>query len=85
MHLNQLYVVFGRSLDQIQTINIHISDLKNYLLKNVIDNIIELNDKILVLLIKTNIPPQVIKELNATVSISGKEFERYPISFNSKR
>lgn len=64
MHLNQLYGYFGRSLDTIETINIKKDDLINYMLTSVIDNYIEINEDIVVLLIKNNLSPDFIKELN---------------------
>lgn len=71
MHLNQLYGYFGRNLEQIETVNIHISDLESYLLKNVIENYIHVNDEILVLLIKSNLSLEVVKELNIILNEVG--------------
>lgn len=72
MHLNQLYGYFGRSLDLIETINIHISDLENYMFSYIIENVIEVNDEILVLLIKSNLDSEFVKKLNATLITKNK-------------
>jgi hypothetical protein len=51
MHLNQLYGIFGRKLDQIETINIYKKDLYKYLSSRIVKNIIEINSEIVCLLI----------------------------------
>jgi hypothetical protein len=72
MHLNQLYGYFGRSLELLETINIHKKDLENYMFSYIIENIIEVNDEILVLLIKNNLDSDFIKKLNATLITNNK-------------
>lgn len=63
-HLNQLYGIFGRKKDLIQTININSKDLIHYSTCRIIKSIIEINDKILALLFLNNINKDVIDYLN---------------------
>jgi hypothetical protein len=74
MHLNQLYGYFGRSLDLIDTINVHISDLRDYMFTKVIDSFIKVNEDIYVLLIKGNLSTEIIKELNASITTKNFNF-----------
>ena len=55
MHLNQLYGVFGRRKDTIQTKLILNSELGGYLAKYLVKSIIEINESASVLLIKNNV------------------------------
>ncbi len=65
MHLNQLYGIFGRRKDLIETINIFKKDLPKYMSTKVVKNVVEINDDIYTILIKTNVNTDILKELNA--------------------
>jgi len=71
MHLNQLYGIFGRRLDLIETINISADKLDDYLLGKVIKSVIEITDDIYAVLIHTNMRSTILEELNIHL-----EFER---------
>lgn len=55
MHLNQLYGIFGRKQDIIETINIYKHELPKYLTPRIIKSNIENNDDIVAILIQNNI------------------------------
>ncbi len=65
MHLNQIYGIFGRRKDLIQTINIYNTDLPKYFATSIIKTIIEINEEISTLLIHNNVDSDIVKELNA--------------------
>lgn len=77
MHLNQLYGIFGRKKDLIETVVINNKDLNNYLLTKIIRTIIDIGNDKSILLIKNNIPTKIIKELNLKTSneISNKNVD----------
>ena len=64
MHLNQLYGIFGRRQDLIETVNIYKKDLEKYLLSRVIKTYIEIDEDKLVLLLNTNIKTDILRQLN---------------------
>jgi hypothetical protein len=64
MHLNQLYGIFGRKKDLIETINVYNKDIINYLSTRIVKNIIQINDEISTLLIINNIEADIITKLN---------------------
>lgn len=64
MHLNQLYGIFGRKKDLIQTINIYKKDLPKYITTKIIKTIININNDIVAILIQNNINVNIIKSLN---------------------
>jgi hypothetical protein len=64
MHLNQLYGIFGRRQDLIETININNKDLYKYLVTKVIKNIIHINDDKSTLLIRSNMDNDILTKLN---------------------
>jgi hypothetical protein len=64
MHLNQLYGIFGRKKDLIQTINIYKKDLPKYITTKIIKTIININSDIVAILIQNNINVNIIKKLN---------------------
>jgi hypothetical protein len=68
MHLNQLYGVFGRSLDQISTINVHVNDLHMFMIKEIVDSLIQINHEIFVLLVKANCSPEWLKQFRSNVT-----------------
>ena len=81
MHLNQLYGIFGRKQEVIETINIYTKDLKQYVSTRIIKSIIEINDKILTLLIQGNIAYNLIKKFNSTLQSNYQTFTA-PIKSN---
>jgi hypothetical protein len=64
MHLNQLYGLFGRSLQLVETKNIYMEDLPKYLASKTVKSWIEINDEIGVVLLHNNINKNVLKSLN---------------------
>src|SRR5271156_4025431 len=64
MHLNQLYGIFGRKHDLLETINIYKEELKDYAFTRVIKSIIPINEEIMSLLMHKNINDTLIRELN---------------------
>jgi hypothetical protein len=69
MHLNQLYGIFGRKHDLLETRNIYKEDLNKYSLTRIIKSIIPINDKIITLLMHSNIKDELVKELNSDLDI----------------
>jgi len=69
MHLNQLYGVFGRKHDLLETRNIYMEDLNEFVCTRVIKAIIPINDKIITLLMHKNIKDDLILELNSELDI----------------
>jgi DNA polymerase type B, organellar and viral len=69
MHLNQLYGIFGRKHDLLETRNIYIEDLDEFISTRVIKAIVPINDKIITLLMHKNIKDDLILELNSELDI----------------
>jgi hypothetical protein len=69
MHLNQLYGIFGRKHDLLETRNIYIDELDEFIATRVIKSIIPINDKIITLLMHKNIKDDDILELNSDLDI----------------
>ena len=65
MHLNQLYGIFGRRQDLIETVNIYNKDLDKYLLSKVIKSVITINHEKSTLLIRSNLDVNILKKLNS--------------------
>jgi hypothetical protein len=72
MHLNQLYGIFGRKHDLLETINIYTEDLEEFIATRVIKAIVPVNDKIITLLMHKNIKDQLILDLNSELDINLK-------------
>lgn len=70
MHLNQLYGIFGRKHDLLETRNIYKKDLDAYILTKVIKTIIPINDKVITLLTHSNSTDDLILELNSALDIN---------------
>lgn len=64
MHLNQLYGIFGRKHDLLETVNVYKEDLEIYISSRIIKTIIPINDEIVALLMHKNISDDLIEELN---------------------
>lgn len=69
MHLNQLYGIFGRRHDLLETINIYKEDLEIYISSRIIKTIIPINNEIVALLKHKNINDDLIKELNSELDM----------------
>lgn len=67
MHLNQLYGIFGRKQELLETINVKNEDVKHQLYNRIVKTIIEVNDDISTLLVYNNIPWDVVRGLNITI------------------
>lgn len=70
MHLNQLYGIFGRKLDLIETKNIYNKDLYQYLNNRIVKNIIHINEEISTILLINNINVDIIRKLNLDLEIN---------------
>ena len=70
MHLNQLYGIFGRKHDLLETINIYTEDLEEFIATRVIKAIVPVNDKIITLLMHKNIKDELILDLNSELDIN---------------
>jgi hypothetical protein len=75
MHLNQLYGIFGRKHDLLETINIYREDLHKFICSSVIKSIIHINDKITNLLIHKNINDELIAKLNLDLDLSLNNYQ----------
>lgn len=64
MHLNQLYGIFGKKQDIIETINIYNRDIKKYIATKIVKTIIEINSDKSCILLNNNIDNKILKELN---------------------
>jgi len=67
MHLNQLYGLFGRSLETITTQNVYKDDLPNFLLKELVESVVQITPNIFVLLCKCNSNPEWLKDLGIKI------------------
>jgi hypothetical protein len=70
MHLNQLYGIFGRKQELIETKNIFNKDLPKYISTRIVKNIIHINDEISTILLLNNINHDIIREINTELSIN---------------
>lgn len=70
MHLNQLYGIFGRKHDLLETRNIYMEDLNEFVCTRVIKAIVPINEKIITLLMHKNIKDDLILELNSELDIN---------------
>jgi hypothetical protein len=70
MQLNQLYGIFGRKHDLLETRNIYIEELEDFISTRVIKSIVPINDKIVTLLMHTNVKNDLILELNSELDIT---------------
>lgn len=64
MHLNQLYGIFGRKLETIETINVRVEEVQTYLASHVVKTIIDINSEICTLLIESNVKIDILNKLN---------------------
>lgn len=70
MHLNQLYGIFGRKQDIIETINIYNVDIEKYLLSRVVKTIIEINSEKSCMLLQANMDNDILSKLNLELEIN---------------
>ena len=77
--LNTLYGYFGRKLDLIETVNIHIDELEKYSVTRIIKNIMQIDKDSLTLLLHTNLNKDVL--FAADKDIGGLEFKSNGFSF----
>lgn len=69
LHLNQLYGIFGRKHDLLETRNIYIENLDEFVCTRVIKAIVSINDKVMALLMHKNIKVDLVLELNSELDI----------------
>jgi hypothetical protein len=69
MHLNQLYGIFGRKHDLLETRNIYKEDLDKFISTRVIKSIVPIKDQRITLLMHSNIRDDLILELNSELDI----------------
>jgi hypothetical protein len=70
MLLNQLYGIFGRKQDVIETINVYNVDNEKYLLSRVVKTIIEINSEKSCMLLIANMDKDLISKLNLELDIN---------------
>ena len=75
MHLNQLYGIFGRKQELIETVNIYNYDLPKIVSTRIIKSIIEINKDISTVLLTKNINHNMLSELNSCLEINLKNVE----------
>jgi len=73
MHLNQLYGIFGRRSDVIETINVYNDEIPKYIVARVVKSIIEIDDTKSVLLLSNNVNSDILSELNSVLEIQLKK------------
>ena len=69
--LNNLYGIFGRKVEEIQTIVVHERELESYGLNSVVKTMIPLKDENYILLIVKNLNKEITKKINCLVSLKG--------------
>jgi hypothetical protein len=82
MHLNQLYGIFGRKQELIETVNVFNKDLYKYITTRIIKTIITINDEISTLLLIKNINHDIIKEINNELDVNIEKNFNLPIKSN---
>lgn len=75
MQLNQLYGIFGRKHDLLETVNVYKEDLKFYAISRVIKCIIPINDKTVALLMYKNINNDLVNRLNSDLDLNLNSYE----------
>jgi len=70
MQLNQLYGIFGRKHDLLETRNIYIEDLDEFVSTRLIKSIVPINDEIITLLMHKNIKEDIILKLNSELVVN---------------
>jgi hypothetical protein len=68
MHLNQLYGIFGRKQETIETLNIYNKDLDYYLSTRIVKSITHINKDISTILIKNNINSDIINDIKPIIN-----------------
>jgi hypothetical protein len=81
MHLNQIYGVFGRKLDLLETINIHRNMLPWFLFNRVVSEVITVTPTISTILVKNNLNLSSLSDLNEELKINLKS-SQYPVKSN---
>jgi len=81
IHLNQLYGVFGRKLDLLETINIHKNMLPWFLVNRVVSEVITVTPNIRTILVKNNLNLSSLSDLNEELKINLKS-EQFPVKSN---
>lgn len=78
--MNSCYGNFGRKNDLLITKNVHVSELIKYIGSHTIKIIITINEDWCTILMKENLPYNIIKELNITLET---EFKNYQHTVNN--
>jgi hypothetical protein len=77
MQLNQLYGIFGRKQELIETVNIQKKYLIKYLTTRIVKAIININDNYSTLLISKNINVKILSQLNTYFQDKNYVFDSY--------
>jgi|SRR5277367_879005 hypothetical protein len=75
MHLNQLYGIFGRKHDLLETVNIYKKDFEKFISSRIIKSIIPINDRIIALLMYKNINEDIIDKLNTELDMNLSNYQ----------
>lgn len=70
MHLNQLYGIFGRKQEIVESINVYNVDIEKYLLSRVVKTIIEINNDKSCMLLQANLDNDTLSKLNLELDMS---------------
>ena len=73
--MNSCYGNFGRKNDLLITKNVPDSELVNYISTHIVKNIITINDEWFTLLIRDNLPKDIVKELKITLDVEFKNYQ----------
>lgn len=82
MHLNQLYEIFGRKQDIIETINIYNVDIEKYLLSRVVKTIIEINNEKSCMLLHANMDNNILSKLNLELELKLSNSVNFEVKSN---
>jgi len=75
--MNSCYGNFGRKNDLLITRNVHISELTNYLATHIIKNIITINNEWCTVLMKENLPEDIVNELQISLEAEFKNYKHF--------
>jgi hypothetical protein len=77
MHLNQLYGIFGRKQELLETKNIYRKDLINYVSTRTIKNVMEINNEIVSIIFINNINKDILNELDKNLDTNFSSQSKY--------
>jgi len=70
MHLNQLYGIFGRKQDIIETVNVYNHDIEKYLVSRIVKTMILINNEKSCMLLQANLDNDILTKLNLDLDMN---------------